>query len=145
LVQEAKVSVTLYCYDTGADILLGQDFINKCFPFVIGSNFVQLTVLGKTIKVPNKSCYETRIAVNQTFQQIEKSASNQIHIQKIIGHTEKHGIEMIKDIKDKIEKYCTSEYPNAFWTREKYFVSLSYKENYTPKPQKAFSNHMSPT
>jgi hypothetical protein len=124
---------------------LGQDFVNKCLPFVIGSNFVQITVLGKTIKVPSKSCYETRIAVKQTFQQIEKSASSLIHIQKIIGHAEKHGIEMIKDIKEKIESDCTSDYPNAFWTREKYFVSLPYKEDYIPKPQKASANHMSPT
>ena len=93
----------------------------------------------------SKSCYETRIAVKQTFQQVEKSASSLIHIQKIIGHTEKHANEMIKDIKDKIEKDCTSEYPNAFWTREKYFVSLPYKENYTPKLQKDSTNHMSPT
>jgi hypothetical protein len=103
LIQEEKVSVTLYCYDTGADILLGQDFVNKCLPFMIGNNFVQITVLGKTVKVPSKSCYETRIAVKQTLQQVEKSASSLIHIQKIIGHAEKHGMEMIKDIKEKIE------------------------------------------
>ena len=80
LIQEAKVSVTLYCYDTGADILLGQDFVNKCLPFVIGSDFVQLTILGKSIKIPSKSSYETRIAVKQTFHQVEKSASSLINI-----------------------------------------------------------------
>jgi len=44
-----------------------------------------------------------------------------------------------------IEKDCTSEHPNAFWTREQYFVSLPYKEDYIAKPQKASANHMSPT
>lgn len=40
MIQGAKVVVNLYCYDTGADILLGQDFVNRCLPFVIGSDFV---------------------------------------------------------------------------------------------------------
>jgi hypothetical protein len=40
MIQGAKVAVNLYCYDTGADILLGQDFVNKCLPFVIGGDFV---------------------------------------------------------------------------------------------------------
>jgi len=100
---EAKVAVTLYCYDTGADILLGQDFVNKCLPFIIGSDFVQITILGKSIKIPSKSSYVTRIEVKQTLQHIEKSADSLVRIQKIIGHTEKHGIDMIKDVKDKIE------------------------------------------
>lgn len=81
LIQEAKVAVTLYCYDTGADILLGQDFVNKCLPFVIGSDFVQITVLGKSIKIPSKSSYVTRIEVKQTLQHIEKSADSLVRIQ----------------------------------------------------------------
>jgi hypothetical protein len=54
-------------------------------------------------------------------------------------------MEMIKDIKEKMESDCTSDHPNAFWTREQYFFSLPYKEDYIPKPQKASANHMSPT
>jgi hypothetical protein len=144
-IQEEKVFVSLYCFDTGADILLGQDFVNKCFPFTVGTNFVLVTILGNTIKVPSKSTFETRIAVKAGLEQVEKSASSLIRIQKIIGCAEKHGMEIIKDIKEKIESDCTSDYPNAFWTREQYFVSLPYKENYTPRPQKVFANHMSPT
>jgi hypothetical protein len=143
--QEEKVPVTLYCFDTGADILLGQDFVNKCLPCTIGNNFVQFTISGNTVKVLSKSTYETRIAVKQSMQEVEKYASSLIKIQKIIGHDEKHGMDMIKDIKEKIESDCTSDYPNAFWTREQYFVSLPYKEDYTPRPQKASANHMSPT
>jgi len=127
MIQGAKVAVNLYCYDTGADILLGQDFVNKCLPFVIGGDFVQVTILGKSIQVPSKSSFETRIEAKQTLQDIEKSAESLIKIQKIINHTEKDGLEIIKDVKDKIERDCTSEHPNAFWTREQYFVSLPYK------------------
>lgn len=41
-------------------------------------------------------------------------------------------------------KIALASRPDAFWTREKYFVALPYKENYVPKPQKASANHMSP-
>jgi len=56
-----------------------------------------------------------------------------------------HQSDVLKDIKHKIEQDCTSDYPNAFWTREQYFVNFPYKENYNPRPQKASANHMSPT
>jgi len=54
-IQDAKVSVTFYSFDTGADILLGQDFVNKCLPMTVGNKFVQLHIEGKTLKVPSKS------------------------------------------------------------------------------------------
>jgi hypothetical protein len=28
-----KVPVNLYCFDIGADALLGHDFVNRCLPF----------------------------------------------------------------------------------------------------------------
>ena len=40
---------------------------------------------------------------------------------------------------------CTAELPNAFWSREKYFVDIPYRENYSGTPQKASANQMSPT
>jgi hypothetical protein len=40
---------------------------------------------------------------------------------------------------------CTAELPNAFWSREQYFVDLPYRENYSGTPQKASANQMSPT
>jgi hypothetical protein len=145
LIQGTKVAVNLYCFDTGADILLGQDFVNRCLPFTIGNNFVQFTVFGKSISIPSKSCYETRIGTTKPLPLVEKSAEKLVRIQKIVNNVDKHGLDIIKDIKDKIEKECTSEHPNAFWTREQYFVSFPYKEDYAAKPQKASANHMSPT
>jgi hypothetical protein len=62
-IQEEKVLVNLYCFDTGVDILLGQYFVNKCLPLTVGNNYVQLTILGNTLKIPSKSTYETRIAI----------------------------------------------------------------------------------
>ena len=40
--------------------------------------------------------------------------------------SEIHGEQALKGITEKIKKYCYSDSPNAFWTREKYFVSLPY-------------------
>lgn len=54
--------------------MLGQDFVNRCFPFTIGINFVQIIVLGKTINVPSKSSFESRIEVKKTLPEIEESA-----------------------------------------------------------------------
>lgn len=56
-----------------------------------------------------------------------------------------HGEDVVRDIKEKIEKDCTSERPNAFWKREKYFVDLPYNECYKETPMSASANHMSPT
>ena len=44
IIQGAKVAVNIYCFDTGADMLLGQYFANRCLPFTIGSNYVQITI-----------------------------------------------------------------------------------------------------
>lgn len=150
IIQGAKVAVNIYCFDTGANILLGHDFVNRCLPFTIGSNSIQITILGKPITVPSKSSYESRITVKKslpliedTLEMIEDTPEKLVRIQKIINNAERHGLEAIKDVKEKIEKYCTSDHPNSFWTREQYFVSLSYREYYVAKPQKASANHMS--
>ena len=74
IVQGDKVTINLYCFDTGADILLGQDFVNRCPPFTIGRNGVQFTILGKTISIPSKSSYDTKIGNTKPLPQVEKSA-----------------------------------------------------------------------
>lgn len=144
-IQDCRIPVTFYSFDTGSNVLLGQDFVNKCLPLTVGLQYVQLTILGKSIKVPSKTVYENRIVEKETRKKVELSASSLVKIQKIVNNANKHGGEVIREIKDKIEKYCTSDYPDAFWTREQYFVNLPYKEDYIPRPQKASANHMSPT
>ena len=49
------------------------------------------------------------------------------------------------EISSKLEKDCTLESPNAFWTREKYFVSLPFNPLEKPKAQKASAALMSPS
>jgi hypothetical protein len=42
-----KTTVNLYNFDTGSDILLGHDFVNKYLPMTVGTNEVTFTVQGK--------------------------------------------------------------------------------------------------
>jgi hypothetical protein len=122
-IQDCRIPVTFYSFDTGSDILLGQDFVNKCLQLTVGLQYVQLTILGKSIKVPSKTVYENRIVEKERRKKVELSASSLVQIQKIVNNANKHGAEVIKEIKEKIEKDCTSDYPDAFWTREQYFES----------------------
>lgn len=144
-IENVKIPVTFYSFDTGSDLLLGQDFVNKYLPMTVGDQFVRLTYNQKSIKIPSKSVYENRIVVKQTTHSLEQIASSLTKIQKIVSNIENHGADIIKDIRLKIEKECTSDYPDAFWMREQYFVNLPYRENYSPRPQKGSANHMSPT
>jgi len=132
-IQNQKIPVTLYSFDTGTDILLGQDFVNKCLSMTVSHSLLSLTYNGHTIKVPSKTSYESRI-VEKALPKLEQSAKSLIKIQKIINNVQNHKSEVLKDIREKIERNCTSDNPNAFWTREQYFVNLPYKEDYLPKP-----------
>jgi hypothetical protein len=76
---------------------------------------------------------------------IEETLQDLTKIQKIVRHADIHGQEILKDIVQKLKDECTSDFPDAFWTREKYFVSLPYKEGFKDTPQKASANNMSPS
>ena len=52
---------------------------------------------------------------------------------------------MLADICEKLKKNCCAESPNAFWTREKYFVSLPFDKQKKIKPMKASARIMSPS
>jgi hypothetical protein len=54
-IQDQKIPVTFYSFDTGSDILLGQDFVNKCLPLTVRHSELQLTINGKIVKTPSKT------------------------------------------------------------------------------------------
>ena len=56
-----------------------------------------------------------------------------------------HKESALSEISSKLEKDCTSKSPNAFWTREKYFVSLPFNPLEKPKAQKSSAALMSPS
>jgi hypothetical protein len=53
-----------------------------------------------------------------------------------IAYAETHKDKSIAKISAKIEKYCTSKIPNAFWSREKYLISLPFDPLKNTVPQK---------
>ena len=59
--------------------------------------------------------------------------------------SEVHGSKALASITEKLVKECCSESPNAFWKREKYFVSLPFDPLQNIKPMKASSKLMSPS
>jgi regulator of sigma D len=73
-------------------------------------------------------------------------SSRDLHkMEKSICYAQIHGEKMLKEIAEKFIRDCTSESPNAFWHREKYFVSLPYDPLVKINPQKASTTLMSPT
>jgi hypothetical protein len=135
--------VTLYSLDTGDDILLGQDFVKRHMPLIVNTDSLCLTVQQQQIKLPMKTSYVIHISPDAP-DTIEETLHDLTKIQKIVRHADIHGQEILKDTVQKLKDECTSDFPDAFWTRDKYFVSLPYKEGFKDTPQKASANNMSP-
>jgi hypothetical protein len=66
-------------------------------------------------------------------------------MERSIGYAQIHGEKILKENSEKLITECTSESPNAFWHREKYFVYLPYDPLVKITPQKASAALMSPT
>ena len=66
-------------------------------------------------------------------------------IKKLVIHVDLHGQQILTDIAKKLKEDCTSHHPDSFWTIEKYYVNIPYKQGVQIKPQKASSNNMSLT
>ena len=66
-------------------------------------------------------------------------------MERAIAYSETHGEKMLKEISEKLRKYCCSDIPNAFWKREKYFVTLPYDPLQKIKPMKASARIMTPS
>ena len=135
--------VTLYSFDTGSDVLLGQDFLKIFLPVTFGKDSVTFTTLEGPVQVQAKNDFQIKVKPTNE-DKIQDSLQDLSKIQKIIKNVELHGQSTLQAISDKLRRDCTSNRPDAFWTREKYFVALPYKEGYISKPQKASANHMSP-
>ena len=66
-------------------------------------------------------------------------------MERSLVFSELHGEKALKDISEKLRKDCCSDSPNAFWTREQYFVSLPYDPTQKVRPMKALVALMSPS
>jgi hypothetical protein len=50
--------VNLYCFDTGSNILLCHDYVNKYIPMAVSHGIVKFTIQGKEVTLPSKTNYE---------------------------------------------------------------------------------------
>ena len=66
-------------------------------------------------------------------------------MERCIAYAEMHKEKSLADISAKLIKHCCSESLNAFWKREKYFVSLPFDPVQKIKPMKASARLMSPS
>ena len=64
---------------------------------------------------------------------------------RCIAFSDIHGEKALANITAKLIKDCCSEIPNAFWTREKYFVYLPFDPLQKIKPMKSSAHLMSPS
>lgn len=143
---EVKTTVNLYNFDTGSDIFLEHDYLNRYLPMTVRTNEVTFTVHGKSVTVQSKEAYENKVQDRMpNTNEIELFVEKLARLKTIIRHADIHGLEIIQDIKQKIETDCTSNYPDAFWMKEQYFVDLPYCEGYADRPQKTSANYMSPS
>ena len=80
----------------------------------------------------------TKACTEKKFCPVDENGS-------LIAFSDIHGEKALANITAKLIEDCCSESPNAFWTREKYFVSLPFDPLQKIKPMKASARLMSPS
>ena len=73
--------------------------------------------------IPAKNEYQLKVDPSEE-DNLQDTMQNLTKIQKIFKHAEIHGHKTLHAISDKLHQNCTTSRPDAFWTREKYFVAL---------------------
>jgi len=53
--------VTLYSFDTGSDVLLGQDFLKRFLPVTFGKDTVTFTTNEGPVVIPTKNEYQLKV------------------------------------------------------------------------------------
>jgi hypothetical protein len=112
-------------------------------PLILNIDSLCLIVQQQQINLHMKTNYVISIS-SDTRDTIEATLQDLTKIQNIFRHVDIHGQDILKYIVQKIKDESMLDFPNAFWTREKYFFSLPYKEGFKDTPQNESSNNMSP-
>ena len=133
--------------DMNEDVVLGSNFLHQVSPYFFNhskqmfictfdNKYVRLPLSFRNFPIcplPEQSVVQ--LANPAQLMKMERS--------KIFS--ELHGEKALSEITEKLRRDCCSDSPNAFWTREKYFVSLPYDPNQKIKPMKASAALMSPS
>ena len=145
---ETSNAVTWYKLDNiKEDCILGSEFLARVSPFSfdIQKMLFSYVINNCTVKLPLSFSFSLKC---QSFVQKPVKKVNTAQLMKMhrcIAFSDIHGEKALADITAKLIKYCCSEIPNDFWTREKYLVSLSFDPLQKIKPMKASACLMSPS
>jgi len=127
---------------------------------VLGSNFLELVspfTIDKQVETFSCCLKGFKLTCPLSFKGTSKCRKKEVHIQPqqnlkdlfkvecVALFANSHGAKAIADLKEKFEATCCLEHPNVYWTREKYFVGLEFRENMAEVPQKASTSLMSPS
>jgi len=82
--------VTLYSFDIGSDVLLGQDFLKRFLPVTFGKDSVTFTTVEGPIMIPAKNDYQLKVKPSEE-DNLQDTMQDLTKIQKIVKHAEIHG------------------------------------------------------
>ena len=121
-------------------------FLHKVSPITVDEpNMIfSCTINGRKVSTPLHYSASFKCKNNVPQSSPTLSLAELFKMERCIAYEEMHKESALSEISSKLEKHCTSESPNAFWTREKYFV-LPFNPLETPKAQKASAALMSPS
>ena len=125
-------------------LILGTPFITLLYPFQVNDEGVKTTILGNTIfflfiyPLTKKEIHQVQSdSINKriNFIQIKQThinfLSKEIQYKKVEEQLLEDKVQKkIKEIQDLFQKEICSDLPNAFWSRKKHEISLSYIQNF---------------
>ena len=130
-VQFNKVSDKLTLYrldDISDDCVLGSEFLHRVSPFAVDTKKITFSCIfnNQTVTLPIsfQSSPKCLIPVKEPID--KPKPAQLLKMDRCVSFSEAHKEKTLKDISEKLVKDCCSDSPNAFWTREKYFISLPY-------------------
>ena len=122
-------SLSLYILDDiNEDCILGSKFLSRVSPISVDTKkmIFSYVINDCTIELPISlnSVPKCKSLVQNPMQ--KTNPSQLLKMDHCIAFSDIHGEKSLADITAKLVKYFCSESPNAFWTREKYLVSLPF-------------------
>ena len=98
------------------DVILGADWLHKVSPYTVDTNTMTFTCFlnGKQIVLPasRKGIRRCPAPIPKVIMHSKPAQLAKMDRSKYFS--EVHGEKMLKDITEKLKKYCCAESPNAF-------------------------------
>ena len=110
------------------DVVLGSNFLHQVNPYFVNHHkktFI-CTFDNKFVRFPLYFQDPSICPIPKSSPVQFPNTAQLMKMERSLVFSKLHGEKALKEISDKLRKNCCSNSPNAFWTREQYFVSLPY-------------------